>query len=99
MKEISRARPKSARCRNGVNFHNRKGMESIFNCNHNCIINDIKNEFYHIRILLSNTRKITLKENTSEILLNGLFIRTDLIKFQYYSLILDTIVTQLYKSE
>ena len=63
MKEFPRARQKSARCRNDVNFDNRKDMEFIFNCNHNYVTNDIKNAFYHIRILLSNAREINFKKN------------------------------------
>ena len=35
----------------------------------------------------------------SEILLNGLFITTDLIKFRYSLVILETIETKLYKHE
>ena len=36
---------------------------------------------------------------TSKTLLNGPFIRTDLIEFQYYSFILQTIDIKLYKPE
>ena len=35
----------------------------------------------------------------SEVLLNETFIRTDLIKFQYYLFILDTVDTKLCKPE
>ena len=53
----------------------------------------------HIRVQFNNTRKKYLYKIASEILLNGPFIGTDLIKFQYYSFILDTIDTKLYKPE
>ena len=74
-------------------------MESIFNCIHNYIIEDIQHAIYRVRKLSSNTRKKFLKKTASEILVNEPFINTDLIKFQHYSLILDTIDTKLYKSE
>ena len=48
--------------------------------NINYITDDIKNAFYHVRILLNNIRKKYLKNIASELLLNWLFIRTDLIK-------------------
>ena len=52
----SRKRQRSARYKNNVNFDNLKDMESIFKCIHN-YITDIKNAFYHIPIVLNNTRK------------------------------------------
>ena len=73
---------RSSRYRNNVNFDNIKDMESIFKCIHNYITDDIKSTIYHTHILSNNTKKI-LKKIASEILLNGAFIRTDLIKFQY----------------
>ena len=48
---------------------------------------------------MNNTRKKYIKKIASEILLNGPFRRTDLITFQYYSFILDTIDSKLYKPE
>ena len=36
-----------------------KDMESIFNCIQNYITDNIKNAFYHIRIHLNNTEKIS----------------------------------------
>ena len=36
-----------------------KDMESIFNCIQNYITDNIKNAFYHIRIHLNNTKKIS----------------------------------------
>ena len=60
---IPRSRQRSARCRNNVNFDNLKDMESIFNCIHNYTSDYIKNAFYHIRILLKNTRKKHLKKS------------------------------------
>ena len=48
---------------------------------------------------MNNTKKKYLKKIASEILLNGSFIRTDLIKFQYYLSIFDTVDTKCYKSE
>ena len=41
-------------------------------------------------MLLNNTRKKYLQKIAFKILLNGPFIRTDLIKYQYYLFILDT---------
>ena len=82
-----------------ISCDNPKDMKSVFNCIHNYISDDIKNAFYHIRIILSNTRKKYLAKIAFEILLNGPFIRTDLNKFQYYSFILNTIDTTLYKPE
>ena len=78
---IPRSRQRSARWRNNVNFDNFKDMESTLNCIHNYITDDIKNAFYHTRTILNNTRKKFLKKIASEILLNELFIRTDLFKF------------------
>ena len=74
-------------------------MDSICNCIHNYITDDIKNAFYHIRILLNNTRNTYLKIIASETLLKGSIIRTDLIKFQYYLFVLHIPDTKLYKSE
>ena len=74
-------------------------MDSISNCIHNCIADDIKNAFYHIRILLNNARNTYLKIIVPEILLNGPIIRTDLIKFQYYLFLLHITDTKLYKPE
>ena len=48
---------------------------------------------------MNNTRKKYLWKIASKILLCGTFIRTDLIKFQYHSFILDAIDTKLYKPE
>ena len=59
-------------------------MEFIFICIHSCATYDVKNTFFHIPVLLNNTRQK--------------FIRTNLIKFQYHSFILDTIDTKLYKT-
>ena len=68
-------------------------MESIFNStlkkmvlkinyvsNINYITDDIKNAFYHVRILLNNTRKKYFRNIASQLLLNWSFIKTDLIK-------------------
>ena len=96
---IPRAIQRSARCRNNVNFDNVKDMKSIFNCIHNYITDDIKNIFYNIRILLKNARKKYLKEAASEIMLNETSVMTDLMTFQYFLFILDTIDTKLYKHE
>ena len=60
---IPRSRERSARYRNNVNFDNLKDMESIFNCIHNYTSDYIKNTFYHIRILLKNTRTKHLKKS------------------------------------
>ena len=43
-----------ARYRNNVNFDNLKDIESIFHYN----TDEIKHAFYHIRILLNNTRSV-----------------------------------------
>ena len=59
-------------------------MEFIFICIHSYVTYDVKNTFSHIPVLLNNARQK--------------FIRTNLIKFQYYSFILDTIDTNLYKT-
>ena len=48
---------------------------------------------------MNNTRKKYLWKIASEILLCGTFIRTDLIKFQYHSFILDAVGTKLCKPE
>lgn len=96
---ITKARQRSARCRRNVNFDNLKDMKSIFNCICNYITDDIKNIFYIIRILLKNARKKYLKKVASEILLNETFIRADLIAFQDFLFILDSIDTKLYKPE
>ena len=48
---------------------------------------------------LNNTRKKYLLKIVFEILLNGPFVRTGLIKFQYYLFIHDTTDTKLYKPE
>ena len=48
---------------------------------------------------MNNTRKKYLTRIVFEILLNRPFIRTDLIKFQYYSFMFDTIDIKFYKSE
>ena len=78
---IPRSKQRSKRCRNNVNFWNFKSMESTFNCIHNYKTDDIKNPFYHIHIHLNNIRKKYPWKIASEILLNGPFTRTDLIKF------------------
>ena len=49
-----RSKQRFARYRHNVNFED---MESIFNYIHNYITDDIKNAFYHIRVLLNNTRR------------------------------------------
>ena len=73
-------------------------MEYTFNFILNYIADNINNAFYHIRILLNDTRKNYLKKIASEILL-GLTLGLTSSKFPYYSLILDTTDTNLYKSE
>ena len=67
---IPRSRQRSSRCRNNVNFNNLKDMETIFDCVHNYITNDIKNAFCNVGTLLNNIRKKYLKILASEILLN-----------------------------
>ena len=52
-----RSKQRRARYRHKDNFDNLKDMESIFNYIHNYITDGIENAFYHIRILLNNTRK------------------------------------------
>ena len=74
-------------------------MGSIFNYIHNYITDEIKSAFYHIRIILNDLGKKDRKKIDPEILLNGPFIRNDLIKFQYHPFIFDTIDTILYKPE
>ena len=96
---IPRSGQRSVRCRNNVNFDNLKDMESTFNCIHNYITDDIKNSLCHIRIFLNHTRRKYFTKIAFEIILNVPFIRIDLTKFQYYSFILDTIDTKLYKPE
>ena len=56
---------RSGRFKNNVNFDNLNDIQSIFNCIHNYITDDIKNVFYHIVILLNYTRKkyLTAKDN------------------------------------
>ena len=85
---IPRSRERSHRCRNNVNFDKPKDMQSIFNYIHNYITDDIKSGFCHIRIHLNNIKRNIFKKIASEILLNGPFITSDLIKLQYYSFIL-----------
>ena len=87
------SRQKSAHCRGNINFDNFKDMESIFNCIHNYITDHIKNASYHIQMLLINTVKKYLLKIASEVVLNGPFIKTDLIKIQYCFFILDNIDT------
>ena len=96
---ILRSRKTSSRCRNNVNFHKLKDMGSKFNCIHNYITDEIKSAFYHKQIILNNLGKKDLKKIDPKILLNGPFIRTDLIQFQYHPFIFDTIDTILYKPE
>ena len=52
----------------------------------------------YTNIFEQHEKEISLKV-ASEILLNGLFITIDLIKFRYSLVILETIETKLYKPE
>ena len=73
-------------------------LKIFFDNVQNARINDAKNAFYIIRVMLNRIKKKLLKKIASEILQKSTLINFDIASEQYHLFILDVLDTKLYTS-
>ena len=95
---LERFHQRTVRIRSRRNKNIINNVQTFFNKINDLLNNDIKNAYYHIRVLLNNINKKLLRKIAAEIIHNGNQIQQNPKNFHQCSLyILDIIDSKLYK--